>query len=59
MKITLMLSTLFAVSRLIAADIPAAPVQIAASVLAAPEEDAVNLILYRMHRLRVFQRGVR
>jgi len=38
MKKTMMLSTLFAASRLIAADIPAAPVQIAAAVLAAPEE---------------------
>jgi uncharacterized protein (DUF58 family) len=29
------------------------------TVLAAPEEEAVNMILHRMHRLRVFQRGVR
>src|SRR5882757_1695583 len=38
MKLTLIFSTVFAASRLIAADIPAAAVQIAASILAAPEE---------------------
>src|SRR5438105_946665 len=38
MKLTFMLCMTFAASRLIAADIPAAPVQIAAAVLAAPEE---------------------
>jgi hypothetical protein len=38
MKLTLMLSTAIAASRLIAADVAAAPVQIAAAILAAPEE---------------------
>jgi hypothetical protein len=38
MKLTLIFSTVFAASRLIAADIPAATVQISAAVLAAPEE---------------------
>ena len=38
MKMTLILSTMFVASRLMAADVPPAPVQIAASVLAAPEE---------------------
>src|SRR6266850_4872783 len=38
MKLTLILSTVIAASRLIAADIPATPVQIAAAVLAAPDE---------------------
>jgi hypothetical protein len=38
MKMTLLLSTLFAASRLVAADVPPPAVQISAAILAAPEE---------------------